>query len=215
MLEGTLTLTWEDDDCGHMGLENILLQAKKAHRQKKTDAADIGTRVHEVIQAWVESDGKLDPAEVCPTLFYNLFKSKTADLTPEMILNAQARQGLEAFIAWGEFHDVHVLAWEEVVSDGEYYAGRYDMLATIDGNVTLLDFKTSTGIWDEYWVQVNAYALCLQHTATPPTHVAILRIDKKTGGIEYVVQETSERLQNAFKCLSLYYHFAVTQKGGK
>lgn len=181
-LEGTITLSWEDDNDGHMGLENMLAEAKKAYRAKSKEAMDIGTKVHEAIQ--------------------NFFDSNLT-MKPEEVQDEDARRGFEAFLMWGATHDVDIIRYEQVVSDNKTYAGRYDLLATVDGILTLIDFKTSTGIWDEYWLQTAAYANCLHDDVLA---IAVLRIDNVTGEIEYASKQNWRKYAIAFDTLAKFYN---------
>ena len=168
-------------------------KAKKAYRTKSTEAMDIGTKVHDAIQNWIESDGKMQPEEIA---------------------DEQIRAGLEGFLAWGNEHEVEIISFEQVVSNGSTYAGRYDLLARVDGKLTLIDFKTSTGIWDEYWLQTAAYAAALQPEIKEPIEViAILRIDKHTGQIEYESKEEWAMHAVAFNTLANFYQLNKQLKG--
>lgn len=189
-LEGTITLSWEDDNDGHMGLENMLAQAKKAYRAKSKEAMSIGTAVHEAIQNWIESEGRMQPEEIA---------------------DEQIRRGLESFLTWGTQHDIEIVSYEQVVSDNKTYAGRFDLLAHVDGKLTLIDFKTSTGIWPEYWLQVAGYADCLVDVDM----VAILRIDKETGEIEYQDRLDWFKHAEAFRLLANFYNLNKTLEGDK
>lgn len=61
----------------------------------------------------------------------------------------------------------------------------------VDG--VLVDIKCATKISLKYWIQVNVYAT-LGADITLPTKVAILRLDKKTGGYEYQVGDYDKSL---------------------
>jgi hypothetical protein len=169
-------------------LDAMVGEAKKAHRKKKTEAADKGTAVHNAIELWLDSGGRMHPEEIA---------------------DDQARAGLQRFLEWGEQHEIKVLKYEEVITDDQFFAGRYDLLAEVDGTLTLIDFKTSTGIWDEYWLQVAAYASCV---SPQPKAVAILRIDKTSGEFEYVDRLDWFPHANAFIKLAEFYNL---QKGLK
>lgn len=171
-------------------LEQIEAQAKKAYRTKSTEAMSKGTLVHEAIEQWIGSGGKM---------------------TPDELTDPVARQGLEQFLTWGEQHDIDIISYEEPVSDGESFAGRYDLFAVIDGKRTLLDFKTSNGIYDEYKIQVNAYASCLDNVE----QVAVLRLDKETGEIEYASWEYDTEYVKAFKCMATAYNILFPYKAPK
>ena len=167
-------------------LPDMLDTAKKAHRAKKTEAASIGTRVHDAIQRWIESGGTLEA---------------------DSITDEYERRGLNTFLDWLEQHKVNIISWEEIVSDGKYFAGRYDLLCDINGVRTVLDFKTSNAIYDEVWLQTAAYGNVLD-----VDQVAVLRIDKETGELEYQARPYSELDYSAFMHLAKYYKLTKENK---
>lgn len=162
-------------------LDEIEMEAKASYRKKSTEAMDIGTRVHTIIETWIESDGVL---------------------TLDEVIDPYAKRGLEAFLSWGEEHDIEIISYEQVVTDNRYYAGRYDLLAKVDGKLTLVDFKTSTGIWFTYWLQLGGYAVALDETVES---IAVLRIDKETGELEYQSRDHWMMYAQAFVQLAHYY----------
>lgn len=173
---------------GNTDLDEVEQLAKKAYRAKSKEAMDIGTKVHEAIQ--------------------NFFDSNLT-MKAEELQDEDARRGFEAFLLWGAAHDVDIIRYEQVVSNGKTYAGRYDLLATVDGILTLIDFKTSTGIWDEYWLQTAAYANCLHEDVLA---IAVLRIDKVTGEIEYASKQNWRKYAVAFDTLAKFYNLNKTLK---
>ena len=55
-------------------------------------------------------------------------------------------------------HRVDVIAAEcQVVSEIHRYGGTLDLVATIDGVPSLLDFKTGRGVYPEHRIQLAAY----------------------------------------------------------
>lgn len=160
-------------------LPEMIKKAKGAHRAKSKEAMGIGTRVHDAIQAWIESNGD-----------YYLCDDE------------QTQLGLDAFLRWADEHKINILSWEQVVTNHATYAGRYDLVCELEGVVTLVDFKTSTGIWDEYWLQLAAYSACLPDVK----QVGILRIDKVTGEIEWQCKPVNTVLQESFKMLADFYN---------
>lgn len=163
-LEGTITLSWEDDSDGHMGVESMVAEAKKAYRAKSKKAMDIGTLVHELIekhcQTGIAPDLKDEPDEV--------------------------QTAFNAWLQWTEENDFEPLVQEVQVCDPVVgYAGRFDAIAKVNGVVTLLDFKTSTGIWDEYLYQLGAYWSAANDAEAPILQGGILRLDKETGMPEW------------------------------
>jgi hypothetical protein len=162
--------------------------AKSAHRAKKKEAADIGNLVHEAIEGFLKNNCNIG----------SILSHK----------DQRVYNGFNAFLAWTKGYEVHVIDFEKVVHDSEnLYAGRYDMLAIVDGIKTLIDFKTSNAIYDEYWLQLAAYAGCEEGVE----QLAILRIDKETGELEYQKRDYNFQDTITFKLLAEFYN----RKGGK
>ena len=64
-------------------------------------------------------------------------------------------------------------------------AGTVDAVAYVNDEFCVVDFKTSSGIWDEYFLQVAAYAEAVAQVHGDAIESAwILRFDKKTGEFE-------------------------------
>ena len=60
-----------------------------------------------------------------------------------------------------------------------------DAVAYVNDEFCVIDFKTSTGIWDEYFLQAAAYAEAVGSVYGDAIESAwILRFDKKTGDFE-------------------------------
>lgn len=67
---------------------------------------------------------------------------------------------LKAFDTWRIHSKLKVIKSEEYCWSEEHgYAGRYDLLAEIDGKKALIDFKTLSGDtpYDSHWMQLMAY----------------------------------------------------------
>lgn len=143
-------------------IEEVLDAAKGAHNRRKQDAADIGTRIHKVVQLYIEGQ-----------------------ITPEQLQDDGEKKGLQNFIhvtkGW-KWHGCEVTLtreWlecdcgvtEENYDDGHKciacekpmrrcgYGGTADGVATLpDGMTILADFKTSNSIVPIYSMQCALYA---------------------------------------------------------
>lgn len=173
-------------------LPDIIKIAKGSYRAKSTEAMAKGTIVHDIIEQYVKSDCQLSPDTIdCPV----------------------AKQGLQQFIQWGDDNEIEILEIEQQVSYKDLYAGRYDMLARVNGTLTLVDFKTSTGIYEpEMPLQLHAYASCLDKQ---PYMVAILRLDKNTGEIEYKDWIFEPKIANVFISMAEAYNTLFPYKETK
>lgn len=143
-------------------LDAIHKEAKSAHRKKVSEAADIGSNVHEYAEMF--------------------FKKKD---TP-FLKTDQAKRGVEAFHKWMDAHKIEILSSERRVFSKEfYYAGTCDFVAKIDGVMGVGDIKTSSGIYPEMRLQTAAYQHALEEEKGIKFPVRwIIRFDKKDGNFE-------------------------------
>lgn len=127
-------------------LEQFLDEAKYAHKFTKDKAGEIGTAAHD----WLEN--------------YWLQKMKAVEsgedfAVPPLPDDPQVLNCVEAAIKWIEEHDIVPLIIEKpVYSRIHRVAGRMDKLALVDGRLSVVDWKSSKGIWPEYSLQTAAYA---------------------------------------------------------
>lgn len=122
----------------------LLAEAKSIHRKKKEEAADIGTAVHNYLEVYLNTKiNNLPP--------------------PTMPINEQVNKGIQAFIEWENEHNVKFLSSERKIYSKKYkYAGTLDGEAEINGNLSIIDFKTSKRFYDEHFIQTSAYAKAIE-----------------------------------------------------
>lgn len=106
------------------------------HEKVLNDAAELGTAMHEWIQADVVGD------------------------VPYPDVSKQSPAFWEMVEVWNQFrnwHDIEPYFTENTVWNGEAgYAGTFDGVWKIDGKVTLLDIKTSRSLWPDHLMQIAA-----------------------------------------------------------
>jgi len=136
----------------------ILARADRQPDKIKTDAGDLGQRVHSAIDDYIV--GK----------------------PPR--LEADTQQGFDNFMAWLNRESMQLIQGDTVVASVNYgFGGRLDALAVKDDQVVLLDWKTSNAMREEYPLQVAAYAVALQETYGISVKKAfVVRFGKKTAG---------------------------------
>ena len=119
------------DTEGLVGWANRIGRQGIDNRDVVKKAADFGTMVHESIEMYLKKKQVLND-NVC----------------------------LEAFKKWWDgvnsCHRVRVLGQEEPMI-GEFFAGTYDLLISIDDKPYLIDFKTSNHVGYKYFMQLAAY----------------------------------------------------------
>ena len=122
--------------------EEDFLEAECQHSKKKTEAATTGSFVHD----WIENYIK-----------YSL-KHKGFEKVPEMPEQKEAQIGVNAFLDWVSENKVKFLTTERAVYSKKYdYIGKMDVEAKVNGQLCLLDWKTSNHLSNDYYMQTAAY----------------------------------------------------------
>jgi hypothetical protein len=141
-------------------VHDMVAAAKHRPHGIKTEAADIGTRVHAYLDAFVK--GKQRPVE-------------SADMKP----------CLDAFFKWWRASDIEILLGDTKVASLQYhYGGSLDWLGRDrDGKIVLGDFKTAKGMRPaEFEFQLGGYNRALSETYNITSDRAVIvRLDKITG----------------------------------
>ncbi|MBD3207943.1 MAG: hypothetical protein GF370_00630 [Candidatus Nealsonbacteria bacterium] len=116
------------------GLEVWLANQKSfAHmKRKRKKLTDWGTLIHETVE--------------------NILLGRLPKIDPEI------QPSINAFLEWFREHKVDVEAVEKrVVSAKHFYSGTLDVVAEVNGKLGVLDIKTGSNIWDDYFIQTAAY----------------------------------------------------------
>ena len=156
---------WQYDE---IRLNEILREAKYAHRRKAQQACDIGTLVHN----WVE-------------------ELITSGNPPEYPANIQAANSCSAAYHWICSHDFTPLNTEMCLYSKKHgYAGKLDQtysISTVNGHRCIVDWKTSKAVYPEYRLQAAAYAKAYtEQTGIEVLDRWIIRLDKDTGMVDPV-----------------------------
>jgi hypothetical protein len=149
-----------------MQLMTIMESGRIAHQKKKTDAAALGTFVHDWVEKYIK--GEPSPMPVNPIL----------------------RDSIEKFLLWVEKYNVKFLKSEQIIFSKKYrYTGKLDFICSINDELYLGDLKTSKGIYNEMWVQTAAYRQAREEEFPQEKYAGqlIIRIDKNMGDFEFAV----------------------------
>ena len=153
------------------------------------EAAKTGTLAHAMIQADLQHE-TLDPF---------LYSPVQVDLAENSVLS---------YFEWKKRHDIKPI-WCETpfVSDRMKYGGTVDCYCILDGKPTLLDFKTGKAIYEEYFVQLAAYAELLRENGYEVEECRILRVgrDATEGFEERSVADTRKWFEIFQSLLNIYY----------
>lgn len=158
--------------------------ARKAHTHQGSKATTIGSIVHDFAEDYMTA-------------------RKLAMEEPPMPVNEKAQKSVNQFLDWVSEIDIKPYETEQICFHTSHdYAGTYDLLAEIDGKLTVIDYKTSKAIYDEYWMQVAAYLFASRHLRKLedkelPTQAGIIRFPKDGAGFEVEIK-SSEALWDHF-----------------
>jgi hypothetical protein len=149
-------------------IEQIIERARKNFHTVSRGAKTIGQLAHE----WIEAHLR---ARLCAT--------------PELPLpvNEQTRKAIHAASAWIAEHFKPVSMEHRLYSREHDYAGTLDVVGEVDGQLAVVDWKTSKAIYDEMPLQAAAYAQAwseMNDERVPDRWV--IRLDKETGEFEPV-----------------------------
>jgi len=119
----------------------------------------------------------------------------------------QAENAVLSFFEWEKTHHITpILVEEPLVSEYFHFGGTIDCLGQINGNLCLLDLKTSRGIFPEMLIQLAAYRQLLVEHGHKVDQTTILRIGRTDdeGFEERLVNELEKRWQIFQHCLEIY-----------
>jgi hypothetical protein len=146
----------------------------KAHKREMDKAAEIGTQAHELIE-------------------WNIRRALDQKVGPEPRVVDAAQWAFMAFSDWAGKVNLKPTFIEQTVFSREYgYAGTMDLLAEVNGQKTLVDFKTSKAVYNEAHLQTAAYRYALKEMGHIESDVPglILRLPKLETDPEFEVVES-------------------------
>jgi len=144
----------------------------KAHQKELAKASDIGTQVHALIE-------------------WRLRQSLGQALGPEPRVVDDAQWAYMAYEDWSK--SVHLqprFVEQTVYSRVHGYAGTMDLLAEVDGQQRLVDFKTGKAIYPESFLQSAAYQVAMSEMGHDrPVGGLIVRLPKNQDDPAFEVAE--------------------------
>lgn len=139
-------------------IDELMARSRREPERIASEAADVGTRAHDAI-----------------------FKLSQG-IEPQM--DAEIIPCVEAFSEWKSKAGIEIEAGEVRVASLKYgYAGTLDGIGRKNGELILLDWKTSKAIYREYAMQVAAYCKAWEEMfGESPKEAIILRFPKEGPG---------------------------------
>lgn len=156
-------------------IADLINRADRQPDKVKDAAADLGTRVHEAIDAYILGQ------------------------TPK--LDGESAIGFQNFLDFLDHEKITMIAGDTpVASVKSKFGGRLDAIGCDEaGNLILLDWKTSNALRDEYPLQVGGYCLALEEQYGVKVHSAkVIRFDKTDPNVFEVGRVNLENAKDGF-----------------
>lgn len=179
--------------------DDIINGATYAHTEVRDDAGSVGSLAHDVVENYIKHWIKTGHKPV------DIRQGFPVNSDPRSVAAARS---VEAFF---NSHDIIPLASELLVcSEKRGSAGTMDFVAIIDNVLTLLDFKTSNNVSDDYALQVADYAAMFKEmSGVAIKEVKILHLSKDYDKFTvYNVPNLAKALK-AFKGISNCYDWLM------
>lgn len=183
--------SWPNKEEKKALIDNAVLSSTR----KKDSAANIGTLVHEYI--YHLEMGK-DMAQV----------KEQVEAHPDSDL---VKNCIKAFESRPSF--TLVSAEQSVASVKYNFAGRYDGIYKVNGKLRLVDYKTSSSIYVEQFIQLAAYAIAVEEWEDKVIdEIEVIRLGKD-GKIEtHVISSYKPYRKQAIRCVETYYFDKMATK---
>ncbi len=166
--------------------------------RKRDEAACAGTLAHEMVEAYVNGENHM-----------KLLKKKNGAEINEQALNA-----FQQFREWQENSQIEIIShYQEIqmISEKHRYGGTPDAIGrNSNGELVLLDWKTSSGIYSDMLLQLSAYkTLWEEHNPEEPIEGGfyILRFSKEFPDFSAHFFGELETPWRMFKALRACYDF--------
>lgn len=158
----------------------------KASQKELTKASEIGSQAHSRIE-------------------WEIKRQLLHDVGPCPIISPQAQLAVGAWERWKNSVRFNPLLCEQAVwSDIHEYAGTMDLIAEINGEITLLDWKTGKAVYKEAHLQNAAYRMAVLEMELIPNldesnlKGMVVRLPKVETDPEFEIQPITENLGSLF-----------------
>ena len=168
-----------------------------AHKEISREAQNIGSDVHKWIELHIRS--KMDDG--------HLFVEYPDDVKVPM-------ENFHKWLAMAEKRGIEWLGSEKKIYSKLWnYAGTIDALARINGELYVIDFKTSAKIYKEYYLQVYGYAQAIHEMINDDSVSKGLAYKDYPKGMIVRLDKIEDKFQEvAFECEPRVFHYALSLK---
>ena len=157
-------------------------------------AANRGTKVHQMCEDWFNNVPEESPDD---------WKKHEKDFLPFCLFN---RLKDDTFDNFGE-----IIAQESALYSNKYrLAGRVDCIAEYNGELSIIDFKTSTSERNDaynenYYIQTTAYAEMFEELTGSPINQIVILVVTEDGTVQEFIKDKSEYIPLLIETLNDWY----------
>lgn len=168
-------------ELGDIGPEEIKT-AKTAWRVNRDASADKGTIIHDVASQYI---------------LFKLGKIKKLPVVPK---DPEIKNAYLAFRDWETTHNVKFIATEQLVYSKKYgFVGTLDCIAIVDGEFSLVDFKSGNGSYWDHVLQVSGYGIAYEEDNVKKfENNWIVRFGRDTAEFQAKSFKTAAKLKKGF-----------------
>lgn len=132
----------------------------KAHQRALEQGGDLGSEIHKIVE-------------------WTIRTAIGAEAGPRPVVQPAALLGLAAFESWAASVRLKPLLTERTVFSLTHgYAGTMDLLARVEGVVTVCELKSSKAVYPENFLQACAYRVAMEEMGYAPQASLIIRLPK-------------------------------------
>lgn len=179
-------------------LQECIEKANNAWRAKNLRGTDAGTIGHDWLERYLravkEGTELPKPMERVDLSQFGPNPDKTKDEYIRATDMNNIISAIEEFTEWFEENDVEIVEVERIIYSKQYdYAGRFDALLRINGQLIMIDFKTSNpsrdfahGIYPENFSQLGGYDIAYTEEF-PEVKIdghGVINLSKKSGKMQ-------------------------------
>jgi hypothetical protein len=156
-----------------------LLGKEKAHKKELLKASEIGSQAHAMIEWTIKSMMCMEQG-------------------PAPIISPKAQFAFSRWLKWKNSVRLKPIHIEKTVFSYTYqYAGTMDLLAEVNGEVAVVDWKTGKAIYPEALLQNAAYRHAVREMGMDsPVKGIIVRLPKSEADPEFEVADAGEEADN-------------------
>jgi hypothetical protein len=167
----------------------LIEQSRRASEAAREEAAEIGTDAHDFLAAYL--------------------RGMSSGVCPQMPEDGPVRNCINAALDWITQHDVRPTIIEYPLYSRKFQiTGRPDFIGLIDGEFSVLDFKSTKCLWPEVPLQMAPYAKMYdEEYGQLPTVRWGLRMDKISGEFEdkkYLPADLDVDFDTFMCCFKIY-----------